>query len=385
MAFTIQNNAPFYANLEIFDPGTGSFSLAGQLLAGTGMEGIPHIKLSEFEEKVQSTAANYTLLKIDFISENQNIGSYLMGLPNTPQKRFLDSSLVAKVDFIEDLDFIDSEPLIYIHPQKLYDFLASNDFRANFLQKIESDGKLAFRPQLIEPLKEFAYGEGFQNLPAILALERLKQQNYYLHEWHKVSKIDKDGFKLEIPKGTPGSNIFFRLETSDSSPATEIKMTPDDRIIFDGMEIKAPVPPGYPPEKTAFYGISRNGDPGFAGNSKDSAGYIMASVKSFGTYRIMADTIPPKINSIRPWDNSNVNTARPSIRFFMDDELSGFNSDTLLIVTLDGEYQICEYDIDHKIVYVHLTEDLAPGRHDLVITARDRLGNTTVKRSSFTY
>ncbi|NIP41680.1 MAG: M23 family metallopeptidase [candidate division Zixibacteria bacterium] len=385
IAFTIQNNAPFYANLEIFDPATGTFSDAGQLMAGSGMEEIPHIKLSEFKERAHSISAEYALLKINFISENQKIGSYLIGLPNTVRKRFLDSTLVAEVDFIEDLDFISSEPLISIDPKKLYDFLIQNDFRANFLQPIESGDRVTFRPQLIEPLKEFAYGEDFQNLPAILALERLKQQNHYLHEWHKVSEIDKHGFELSIPKGTPGSNIFFKLETSGSSPATEIKIKPDDRIIFEGMEIKAPVPSGYSLEKTALYGISRGGDPSFAGNNLDSAGYILANVKSFGTYRIMVDSVPPKINSIRPWDNSNVNTARPSIRFFMDDELSGFDSDTLLTVTLDGDFQICEYDIDRKIVYIHLTEDLAPGRHDLVITARDRLGNTTVKSSSFTY
>ncbi|HER00654.1 MAG TPA: hypothetical protein ENO22_15065 [candidate division Zixibacteria bacterium] len=385
MAFTVQDNAPFYANVEIFDPKAAAFIDAGQVMAGTGMEEIPHIKLSEFREKAQSNAAEYTLLKIDFISENQRLGSYLVGLPDTVQKRFLDSALIAGIDFVQDINFISSEPLISIDTEKLYDFLVQNDFRANFLQPIESGDGVTFRPHLIEPLREFAYGEDFLNLPSILALEGLKQQDYYLHEWHKTSEIDKNGFEVSIPKGTPGSNIFFKLEISGSSSATEIKMIPDDRILFDGMKVKAPVPIGYPAEKTAFYGISRNGEPGFAGGDLDTSQYITAHLKSFGTYRIMVDSVPPEIRSIRPWDNSTVNTPRPSIRFFMDDELSGFNSDTLLVVTLDGKYQISEYDIDHKVVYVHLTEDLAPGRHDLVITARDRHGNTTVKRSSFTY
>jgi hypothetical protein len=69
----------------------------------------------------------------------------------------------------------------------------------------------------------------------------------------------------------------------------------------------------------------------------------------------------------------------------MDDELAGFNSDTLLTVTLDGDYMVSEYDVDNKIVHLYLLNGLKPGKHSLKIVARDILGNTAIKESSFYY
>ncbi len=384
-AFIASNETNFSTEIEVFNPKIRAFTDAGKIAATEDSAGIPHIMLEDIREKIGSIAADYPLLKLKFYSDNNRIGTYLMGLPDSPQKRFLDSTLIANIDFVGDVDFINSEPLIEINPQKLYDFLVKNDFKANFLQPVESTGEMAFRLQLNEPLRDFAYGNDFQPLPGLLAQERLRQQNYYLHAWNQDTEIEMNGFRINLPETKPGNNIFFKLETSGSSDPTEVAISPDDRIIFDGMEIKAPIPSGYPPDKSALYGISRKGIPSFAGNDPDTAGFVSAKVKSFGTYRIMVDSVAPVINNIRPWNNSTVRTARPSIRFYMDDELSGFNSDTLLTVTLNGEYQICEYDVDHKIVYVHLTENLSPGRHELVITARDRAGNTTTRKSSFTY
>ena len=99
----------------------------------------------------------------------------------------------------------------------------------------------------------------------------------------------------------------------------------------------------------------------------------------------MVDNLPPTITNIRPAHGSVSGNSKPTISFIMDDDLSGFDSDTLLNVTIDGRYLPCEYDLDTKSVRGSPAYKLKPGRHELKISVMDRMGNVTTRKSSFTY
>jgi hypothetical protein len=219
-----------------------------------------------------------------------------------------------------------------------------------------------------------------------LVLEKLLTDGYYLHERGRQSEIELEGGKVYIPEDVP-SDLFFKLETAAGDGGdllNEIKIMPDDRLFLEEIGIFIDKPSSYPREKTALYGISRKGEPSFADNEWDSADYLGGYVRSFGTYRLMVDSTPPTITDIRPVSGSVSSQSQPSISFNMDDDLSGFDSDTLLNVTLDGRFLPCEYDLDSKTVRASLGYKLKPGKHELIIRALDRMGNVTTKKSRFT-
>jgi len=169
-----------------------------------------------------------------------------------------------------------------------------------------------------------------------------------------------------------------------SAEELEINLTPDDKLLLDGIKISLKTSPTLPAGKIGLYGISRSGQPGFIAAETESS-YIGGTVKSLGRYRLMADTTPPRISQIKPRNGGRVTSSRPTISFRMSDDLSGFASDSSLIVTLNGEYQISEYDVDNQIVYVHLLNRLSVGKQELLIQAEDRMGNKATSKSTFYY
>jgi hypothetical protein len=63
--------------------------------------------------------------------------------------------------------------------------------------------------------------------------------------------------------------------------------------------------------------------------------------------------------------------------------LSGIEDDQNIIVKIDGQWQIVDYDPEtHRCVTQHV-KDLEPGRHHLAIMVYDRAGNLTEQYLNF--
>lgn len=376
------------ARAEVFDPLSGKFGDGNVIdLSSVIPNGKSGVSLKVIYTRIDDKSGVYKLARIDFLQENRIISSWLLGIGMNPDRRFLDSSLTHNVDFIDYVEFISSQPHVKINLQKLYSFLADNNFRANFAERIETGENIAMPLKLQKPLKEYAYGEGFSPLVNYLAIENLLENGYFLYQKGDKSELALNNLRIDFSPDLP-ANVFFNYKAKNSADGAyveEISLIPDDKLLIEGINIRFMPPPSYSFEKSAIFGISRDGKQSFLGRDVDDSGYISATARSLGTYRLMADTIPPVIRKLYPGNGTTVKSSRPSIHFFMDDELAGFNSDTLLIVTIDGDQKVSYYDVDNKIARIYLLENLKPGKHALKITARDLLGNTTIKESSFFY
>lgn len=377
--YELSSDLPLSVNLSKYDPAKNGFAPMGE------MEG-KNLSIRNIYETAKTAESQYCLVILDFIRDGNAVHSALLGLTDSPRRRFLTAEFVADVDFIKTVHFSSSYPVVELDANGLYDFLVRNDFRANFYQPIQAGTNLTFPLSLDRPLREHAFGEDFSHLVNHLVLEKLLTEGYYLHEGSKRSEISIDNGKIYIPEDVP-TDLFFRLETSTQGAGNvtdEIKILPDDRLFLEKIGVFIENPSIYPLEKTALYGIPRKGEPSYIDAEWDSAGYLGGYVRSFGTYRLMVDSIAPSIAKIRPANGSVSGKTKPSISFNMDDNLSGFDSDTLLTVTLDGRFLPCEYDPDTKSVRANLNFKLKPGKHELLIKVRDCMGNITIKKSRFT-
>jgi len=123
----------------------------------------------------------------------------------------------------------------------------------------------------------------------------------------------------------------------------------------------------------------------FYGSKKDYKkashhnGWYKASFREFGNYQLLIDSIPPSISPVG--FTNHMNTAKLSRLLFVvkDDteEIDGFTA------TLDGKWIRFSNDKGKNFIY-KFDEHCGPGSHELVITAKDQVGNTTTKTYQFT-
>jgi hypothetical protein len=110
---------------------------------------------------------------------------------------------------------------------------------------------------------------------------------------------------------------------------------------------------------------------------RDENGWYKASVRSFGSYRLAVDTIPPVVASLN--GKSNVLTGAKEIRFRATDAMTSVKQ---FRAELNGKWLLFEQS-GHTFFYRF--DDRCPkGRHNLKITAWDESGNKTVFHYPFT-
>jgi murein DD-endopeptidase MepM/ murein hydrolase activator NlpD len=139
-----------------------------------------------------------------------------------------------------------------------------------------------------------------------------------------------------------------------------------------------------PPEKLGIYREVTAEKWSLVSNEWDAeALQVVALVRRFGRYALLADLEPPEISSLQPAKGAVVGS-RPEIRGAVRDQGAGIGRETDIEFELDGRPLIAEYDPEAGRVYGHLLEDLSPGAHRLVLRVRDMSGNQTEMYSEFT-
>ena len=139
-----------------------------------------------------------------------------------------------------------------------------------------------------------------------------------------------------------------------------------------------------PPEKLGIYREVAAEKWSLVSNEWDAAArQVVAQVRRFGRYALLADLEAPEIGSLQPVEGAVVGP-RPEIRSAVRDQGSGIGRETDIEFELDGRPLIAEYDPEAGRVYGHLLEDLPPGAHRLVLRVRDMSGNQAELYSEFT-
>lgn len=105
-------------------------------------------------------------------------------------------------------------------------------------------------------------------------------------------------------------------------------------------------------------------------------GWVSCKTKSFGDFIIVVDTIPPLIKPLF----KKIESSTQEIKIKVTDELSGIRSYQL---TVDGEWELLEYDAKTSTFTHQLPAGLKPGKHLAEFIFTDQKNNISQYRVEF--
>jgi hypothetical protein len=199
-----------------------------------------------------------------------------------------------------------------------------------------------------------------------------------------------DGMAVNIPRGALYEPVFYTQSTIDikvSARADSIR--PLSKIYRTGggsqplqkamrVAIAADVPEALR-GRACLAMVSAAGGLSYAGGSY-SNGAVSGASSSFGTFCVVADTVPPTASA--SFDDGADLSGMTSITLTASDNFSGISH---FSGTIDGQWIIFERSAARR-QYIHKfdSERLQNGRnHTLEFTVRDGRGNTTILRRTF--
>jgi hypothetical protein len=107
-------------------------------------------------------------------------------------------------------------------------------------------------------------------------------------------------------------------------------------------------------------------------------GMLEASIRSFGDFVILTDTIPPTVSSVNI-ASGILKPDRKTVKVRIKDERSGIKK---YRAELNGKWLLMEYDAKNNLLTYHIDEHLRKGENQLVIELTDQCDNKTVYRKT---
>jgi hypothetical protein len=110
-------------------------------------------------------------------------------------------------------------------------------------------------------------------------------------------------------------------------------------------------------------------------------GWVKNSIRNFGNYAIVADTIPPKITPLSIEEKKTLKEST-RIRFKISDDLSGISE---IKGFLDGKWALFEYDAKNNLIthYFDAERFELKKQHQLKLLISDYKNNTSIYEANF--
>jgi hypothetical protein len=110
---------------------------------------------------------------------------------------------------------------------------------------------------------------------------------------------------------------------------------------------------------------------------------VTAKSTGGGSFAAIIDYYPPQMQGLNIVDGRSYSSGDQPISFLVEDTISGIEDDRNIVVKIDGQWQIVDYDPEAKRAVCHPYESMSPGRHHLAIILTDRVGHVTEKYLNF--
>jgi hypothetical protein len=217
--------------------------------------------------------------------------------------------------------------------------------------------------------------------------EEVKSDSLVKLSYQRAGKLERAGIRCELPAGAlyDDSNLRLSAKIVDT-----LRYSPLYRIGSETMPLKSAgklsivtnrVPRNMRPKIYVASLTYQGKHVACGGKYKD--GSIHTSLKSFGRYFLLADTVPPLI---RPEEFNSGDTciAGQKIAFLTTDEGSGISRFAGFV---DGGWALFEYDGKNDLLF-YCPDDkrLTKGKeHSLSLHVTDDRGNTTRFKGTFYY
>jgi hypothetical protein len=103
-------------------------------------------------------------------------------------------------------------------------------------------------------------------------------------------------------------------------------------------------------------------------------GELRASIRSFGRYTLLADTIAPEVDPVNI-ASGVIGPDRKTVKCRIRDDLSGIKS---FRVSLNGKWLLMEYDAKNDLLVYNIDDRLKKGKNDFRLEVTDQRNNSTI-------
>jgi len=203
--------------------------------------------------------------------------------------------------------------------------------------------------------------------------------------YHRINRFSSDGVQLEIPAYALYEDLDFSFSAEPAPDGMHSGLyrihSPETPVHLPfRLSVMTESPDPAHPDRYCLVRIDQDGEKSYAGGTF-SEGAVTAEVRSFGTYGVVMDTIPPEIVPL-DWRVAGDFRGASSIRFRIIDDLSGIDQYEGFI---DNDWALFEYDPKNEL----LTCVLDPARvdqgslHELELYVTDACGNVNLYHTTF--
>ncbi len=202
---------------------------------------------------------------------------------------------------------------------------------------------------------------------------------------NEVSRFDTAGFSFEAPTGAFYDTVDFHYRRVPSPVAYYADF---HKVHYDITPIQKPCKislaaerlPSRLTSKALIVKVNEKGRP-YAVGGRWEQGRLTTTIRSFGTYSVLADTLPPVIRVLNAVSKKPLQHNQP-LRVRITDDLSGIAS---YEATLNGKWILMEYDAKNNMLIYNPDEWIKEGDNLLRITASDEVGNSSSWEISLKY
>ncbi|MBL7917577.1 MAG: hypothetical protein JNM96_04210, partial [Bacteroidia bacterium] len=179
--------------------------------------------------------------------------------------------------------------------------------------------------------------------------------------------FDKKGLQIFIPKRTLFNSTPIIFENTLKTTGKLI-ILPSDASLNSTAIVGFEIPPRYMKnrDKLVFSNNQQIYLPIVHGDS------VFYSVKNFGWFQLMIDTLAPKLSTEAAVAKMQQNKALKQINFIVKEELSGVKDYRL---TCNGKWILLEYDPKSNRMIYYFDSDTPKGKLDFKLIVTDRCNN----------
>jgi hypothetical protein len=207
-------------------------------------------------------------------------------------------------------------------------------------------------------------------------------ENKIYFRFDQTNRFQNSEMIIEMPAYALYDNLWFRFaeEAPDENTITGIFHVHDINTpvhLNYLIAIKTDIPEQHLQSKAI---VVRKDDDGEwvseAGEYID--GFVTTSVRNFGAFSIMLDTVSPVIMPLNIADNKNIG-GQQNIRIEVSDELSGINT---YRGTMNGKWILMDYDPKNDLLIYQIDDRTIEGQNHFRLTVKDQAGNQAVYEAS---
>ena len=217
----------------------------------------------------------------------------------------------------------------------------------------------------------------------ILNKEQVNYANKF--QYNKTNYYSSNGCMIYFPEGVLYNDIDFSFKVTPKLANSYSDLyhihniyTPIHKSF--SISIKADSVPHSLRDKVFIARIDDNGDVVYEGG-KWSGSYLMAKVRQFGSYTLIADTTGPEITPVNFKNNDDVSNLK-ELKIEIDDDISGIEKYT---PSLNGKWLLMAYDGKNDLLTYSFDEHMKKGTNKFKLIVADEKGNSTTFEASLKY